>query len=121
VEQESEPQVKRDIVYYVVKTPPGIDNRDFLLERKVYNGFNADSDGLLTLIHYKSLTDMSDDVLKTLSPSFSQHLASQHGKVIRSETIISGYIIEQYGEAPDDEKHELNLKTSLEENQTSFQ
>lgn len=76
MEQESDPQVKRDIVYYVVKTPPGIDNRDFLLERKVYHGFDADTDGLLTLIHYKSLTGMSDDVLKTLSPSFSQHLDS---------------------------------------------
>jgi hypothetical protein len=26
---------KKDLVYYVVKTPPGIKNRDFLLERKV--------------------------------------------------------------------------------------
>lgn len=24
-----------DIVYYVIKTPPGIENRDFLLERKI--------------------------------------------------------------------------------------
>ena len=71
MEQDCEPHIKRDIVYYVVKTPPGIENRDFLLERKVYHGSNADSDGQLTLIHYKSLTDMSDDVLKTLSPSFS--------------------------------------------------
>ena len=68
MEQESDHQVKRDIVYYVVKTPPGIDNRDFLLERKVYHRFNADTNGLYTLIHYKSLTDMSDDALKTLSP-----------------------------------------------------
>ena len=48
--------MSRDIVYYVVKTPPGISNRDFLLERKIYDAFkskeNADK---ITLIHYKSL------------------------------------------------------------------
>ena len=35
INPNEEPDPTSDIVYYVIKTPPGIENRDFLLERKI--------------------------------------------------------------------------------------
>jgi hypothetical protein len=40
-------------VYYVVKTPPGITNRDFLLERKIR--IDKQEKPEKYLIHYRSI------------------------------------------------------------------
>ena len=82
-----------------MKTPLGIRNRDFLLERKLIRTKD------LTLIHFKSVTDSVVESLLGKIPN---------GKVIRSHTIISGYIIERYEDGPDSYGTKLTIVSNNE-------
>jgi hypothetical protein len=52
----------------VVKTPPGIDNREFLLERKISSIKDKISNSNLTLIHYTSLSENKEQEIKQYLP-----------------------------------------------------
>ena len=67
----------RSIIYYMIKTPIGISNRDFLQQRKVK--FDFPKKGMITM-HFKSVEN------DKMPPK---------PKVVRAETIISGYIFEE--------------------------
>jgi hypothetical protein len=70
------PDEGRSLLYYMVKTPIGVSNRDFLQQRKIKNDYPKE--GSITM-HFKSVTDSR---------------CPEKPKTIRAETIISGYIIE---------------------------
>ena len=74
---EDHPDEGRSILYYVLKTPIGIKNRDFLQERKIKHDFPKP--GNITF-YFKS-------VKHDKKPETSSN--------IRADTIISGYIIEE--------------------------
>ena len=73
---EDDPEKGVSILYYLIKTPIGASNRDFLQQRKVKKNFPAP--GSITM-HFKSVTHPK---------------CPEKPRVVRAETIISGYIIE---------------------------
>jgi hypothetical protein len=73
---EDIPSEGRSLLYYMVKTPIGVSNRDFLQQRKVKKDFPTP--GTITM-HFKSVVDDAR--------------CPEKPKTIRAETIISGYII----------------------------
>ena len=77
---EDIPSEGRSLLYYMVKTPIGVSNRDFLQQRKVKKDFP--SPGTITM-HFKSVVDDAR--------------CPEKPKTIRAETIISGYIIAPQG------------------------
>ena len=70
------------VLYYVIKAPLGISNRDFLQLRKCRH--NYPKKGVKTL-HFKSIEHQE-------KPPVSG--------IVRAETILSGYVIEQIEEDP---------------------
>jgi len=76
---EDDPDQGVSILYYMIKTPIGMSNRDFLQQRKVRKNFPRP--GMITM-HFKSVTHPK---------------CPEKSKIIRGETIISGYIIEPEG------------------------
>jgi hypothetical protein len=70
------------VLYYVIKAPLGISNRDFLQSRRVIEDWPREG---VTYMHFKSI----DHPLKPLVK-----------RVVRAETIMSGYIIEQIQDDP---------------------
>jgi len=73
---------QESVLYYLVKAPFGISNRDFLQKRKVINDFPTQG---ITYMHYKS-TEHPD--------------VPKYKGIVRAETIISGYVIEQIQDDP---------------------
>ncbi|TNV84474.1 hypothetical protein FGO68_gene465 [Halteria grandinella] len=81
---------QRDLVYYVVKTPPGISNREFLLQRKIKTMKKGPGvEEVQTLIYYSSLREGSEIYNNNLNRFNIQENA------IRCETLYSGYVIEE--------------------------
>ena len=76
---EDHPEKGVSILYYMIKTPIGVSNRDFLQQRKVRKNYPAP--GMITM-HFKSVTHPK---------------CPEKPKTVRAETIISGYIIEPEG------------------------
>jgi hypothetical protein len=74
---EDHPDEGRSILYYMIKTPIGVSNRDFLQQRKVKFGFPRHD--MITL-HFKSVKHPS---------------CPEKANIIRAETLISGYILER--------------------------
>jgi hypothetical protein len=70
------------VLYYLIKAPIGISNRDFLQLRKVVHDFPEEG---ITYMHFKSIEHVDKPPVK---------------KVVRAETIISGYVIEQIQDDP---------------------
>ena len=70
------------ILYYIIKAPLGISNRDFLQLRKCR--YNYPRKGVTTL-HYKSVEHETKPEVKG---------------IVRAETILSGYVIEQIEDDP---------------------
>ena len=70
------------VLYYVIKAPLGISNRDFLQRRRVM--YNFPKKDVVTM-HFKSIDHPS-------KPPVSG--------IVRAETILSGYIIEQIQDDP---------------------
>ena len=70
------------VLYYIIKAPFGISNRDFLQRRRVMYNFPKKD---VTTMHFKSIEHPD-------KPPVSG--------IIRAETILSGYIIEQIQDDP---------------------
>ena len=70
------------VLYYSIKAPFGVSNRDFLQKRKVIHDFPKEG---ITYMHFKSIEHDKKPPVK---------------KVVRAETIISGYIMEQIKDNP---------------------
>lgn len=70
------------VLYYVIKAPIGISNRDFLQRRKVIHDFPKKG---VTYMHFKSIEHEDKPPVKG---------------IVRAETIISGYVIEQIEDNP---------------------
>ena len=79
---EDDDEKMETVLYYSIKAPLGISNRDFLQRRKIL--LNYPKDGVDTM-HFKSIEH--PDVPK-------------YKGTIRAETIISGYILEQIQDDP---------------------
>eukprot|EP00345_Euplotes_harpa_P007862 CAMPEP_0168351002 /NCGR_PEP_ID=MMETSP0213-20121227/21525_1 /TAXON_ID=151035 /ORGANISM="Euplotes harpa, Strain FSP1.4" /LENGTH=380 /DNA_ID=CAMNT_0008361597 /DNA_START=1 /DNA_END=1140 /DNA_ORIENTATION=- len=79
---EHDEETKRTVLYYVIKAPLGISNRDFLQQRKVIFDFPTKG---VTYMHFKSIEHPEKPLVKG---------------IVRAETIISGYIIEQIQDDP---------------------
>lgn len=73
---EENPETGISVLYYMVKTPIGVSNRDFLQQRKVKHDYPVP--GTITM-HFKSVTHPK---------------CPEKPKTVRGETLISGYIIE---------------------------
>lgn len=73
---EDNPAEGRSVLYYIVKTPIGTSNRDFLQQRKIKRDFPTQ--GTYTM-HFKSVT---------------HERMPEKPKIVRADTLISGYIIE---------------------------
>lgn len=78
---EDHPEEGLSVLYYMVKTPIGVSNRDFLQQRKVKKDFPCK--GTITM-HFKSVTHPK---------------CPEKPRTVRGETLISGYIIEPEVEA----------------------
>ena len=65
------------VLYFIIKTPIGISNRDFVHFRKTMRNFPKKG---MTTIHYKS-TDYAK--------------CPEKPKMVRGETMIGGYILEE--------------------------
>ncbi|CDW91759.1 UNKNOWN [Stylonychia lemnae] len=74
---EDDPQLNLSVIYYMIKTPIGISNRDFVQQRKIKLDFP--NDGMITM-HFKSVKCSK---------------CPEKPRTIRAETIISGYILEK--------------------------
>jgi START domain len=74
---EDNPEEGRSVVYYQVKAPFGVTNRDFLQQRKVK--FDYPKMGMTTM-HFRSI----EHEKMPLRPKF-----------IRADTIISAYLFEE--------------------------
>lgn len=79
---EHDEETMRTVLYYVIKAPLGISNRDFLQQRKVIFDFPTKG---VTYMHFKSIEHPGKPPVKG---------------IVRAETIISGYIIEQIQDDP---------------------
>ena len=73
---EDFPDEGRSVLYYMVKTPIGVSNRDFVQQRKVKKNFPVE--GAITM-HFKSVTHPK---------------CPEKSRTVRAETLISGYIME---------------------------
>lgn len=70
------------VLYYVIKAPIGISNRDFLQQRKVVMDWPKKG---VIYMHFKSIEHEKKPEVKG---------------TVRAETIISGYVIEQIQDDP---------------------
>lgn len=70
------------VLYYVIKAPLGISNRDFLQCRQVVEDWPRKG---ITYMHFKSIEHPEKPEVK---------------KIVRAETIMSGYVIEQIQDDP---------------------
>lgn len=81
------------VIYFMIKTPIGISNRDFLQQRKTKYDFPLP--GLISM-HFKSV----------------QHpRCPDKPKIVRGDTVISGYILERYNNAKGRESTKLTIIT----------
>lgn len=80
VEHDEEKMIT--VLYYIIKAPIGISNRDFLQRRKVIHDFPKKG---VTYMHFKSIEHKDKPPVKG---------------IIRAETIISGYVLEQIEDDP---------------------
>jgi hypothetical protein len=79
---EHDEEKMETVLYYVIKAPIGISNRDFLQMRKVVHDWPSPG---ITYMHFKSIDHDDKPLVKG---------------TIRAETIISGYVIEQIQDDP---------------------
>jgi len=76
---DEDPDTNDCIVYYLIKAPMGVSNRDFVQKRQMVRDYPTP--GAITL-HFKSVVHPKFPVVK---------------KIVRGETSISGYILEPIG------------------------
>eukprot|EP00347_Sterkiella_histriomuscorum_P014396 403361026 len=74
---EDDPVTGKSVLYYMIKTPIGVSNRDFLQQRKVKFDFPAKN---MISMHFRSVTHPKCPPIP---------------KNIRADTIISGYVFEK--------------------------
>ena len=79
---EHDEENNETVLYYVIKAPLGISNRDFLQKRRVMRDFPKK--GAVTM-HFQSIDHPKKPLVKG---------------VIRANTILSGYLIEQIQDDP---------------------
>mmetsp|Transcript_4056 Transcript_4056/g.3392 ORF Transcript_4056/g.3392 Transcript_4056/m.3392 type:complete len:170 (+) Transcript_4056:1240-1749(+) len=79
---EDDAEKLETVLYYSIKAPFGISNRDFLQKRKVLNDYPTKG---ISYMHFKSIEHPEVPVYKG---------------TIRADTIISGYVIEQIQDNP---------------------
>jgi hypothetical protein len=79
---EDDEEKMETVLYYLIKAPIGISNRDFLQKRKCVHDWPEEGQ---TTMHFKSIDHPNKPKVN---------------RVIRAETIISGYILEQIQDDP---------------------
>lgn len=79
---ENDEEKKEAVLYYVIKAPFGVSNRDFLQKRRVVDDWPKEG---VSYMHFKSIVHEEKPKVK---------------RVVRAETILSGYILEQIQDDP---------------------